>query len=88
MSCSVVFLTLKKIKGKLSTFYLSKETLNRSNFNTLKKDSIINIEENEQYKQVLKDNIYMYNHHTSYGIILIIGICSMAYLSQQKKIVN
>ncbi len=54
----------------------------------INENSIINIEENEQYKQVLKDKIYMYNHHTSYGIILIIGICSMAYLSQQKKIVN
>ena len=54
----------------------------------INKNNIINIEENEQYKQVLKDKIYMYNHHTSYGVILVIGICSMAYLSQQKKMVN
>jgi hypothetical protein len=54
----------------------------------INEDSIINIEENEQYKQILKDKIYMYNHHTSYGIILVIGICSMAFLSRQKQIVN
>ena len=49
VSCSGVCLTLEKIKGKLSTFYLSKETLNRSNFNTLKKDSIINIEKSLKF---------------------------------------
>jgi hypothetical protein len=51
-------------------------------------DNNININENERYKDVLKDKIYMYNHHTSYGIILFIGICSMAYLSQPVKIGN
>ena len=48
----------------------------------------IHINDKEQYNQVLKDKIYMYNHHTSYGIILFIGICSMAYLSQPIKIEN
>jgi hypothetical protein len=43
-----------------------------------------NIIENEQYSEILKDKIYMFNHHTSYGIILLAGICSMAYLSQPK----
>jgi len=48
----------------------------------------ININENERYSDVLKDKIYMYNHHTSYGIILLIGICSMAFLSQPQKVAN
>ncbi len=63
-------------------FDSTEEANNNNNVNN------ININENERYSDVLKDKIYMYNHHTSYGIILLIGICSMAFLSQPQKVVN
>ncbi|MBL6857443.1 MAG: riboflavin synthase [Pelagibacteraceae bacterium] len=42
--CNGVCLTLTKIKGNLTSFYLSKETLKKTNFRFIKKGHIINIE--------------------------------------------
>ena len=42
--CDGVCLTLVKIKKNVIYFYVSKETLNRSNFKLLKKNNIINLE--------------------------------------------
>ena len=47
--CSGVCLTLNKIKGKLSTFYISKETLNKSNFDKAKKGDVINLEKSLKF---------------------------------------
>ena len=44
IACSGTCLTLINFKKNLSTFYLSKETLNKSNFKYLNKGSLINIE--------------------------------------------
>ena len=44
ISCNGVCLTLTKIQNKILFFYLSSETLNRSNFSKIKKNSIINLE--------------------------------------------
>ena len=44
VSCNGVCLTITKIKGKIINFYISKETLNRSNFKSIKKNQIINLE--------------------------------------------
>ena len=49
VSCSGVCLTLEKIKGKLITFYLSKETLNKSNFSSSKKGVLINVEKSLKF---------------------------------------
>lgn len=35
----------------------------------------------EKYKQMLKDRINMYNHTTSYGLVLFASIFGMVYLS-------
>lgn len=35
----------------------------------------------ERYKQMLKDRINMYNHTTSYGLVLFASIFGMVYLS-------
>ena len=37
VSCNGVCLTITKIKGKIINFYISKETLTRSNFKSIKK---------------------------------------------------
>ena len=51
VSCDGVCLTIVKIKGKLINFYISKETLNRSNFKLLKINQIINLEKSLEYGQ-------------------------------------
>ena len=49
ISCSGACLTLEKYKGKLSKFYISKETLDRTNFKKSKIDDVINLEKSLQY---------------------------------------
>ena len=49
ISCSGACLTLEKYKGNLSIFYLSKETLNKTNFKFLKKGDFINLEKSLKF---------------------------------------
>jgi len=49
VSCNGVCLTLVETKNKVIKFYISKETLRRSNFKTLKKNQIINLEKSLTY---------------------------------------
>ena len=49
ISCSGACLTLEKYKGNLSKFYISKETLNRTNFKTSNKGDLINLEKSLKY---------------------------------------
>lgn len=47
----------------------------------ISEDGETNEIKNEKYKQMLKDRINMYNHTTSYGLILTASILGMIYLS-------
>ena len=49
ISCSGTCLTLEKYKGNLSKFYISKETLNRTNFKSSNKGDLINLEKSLKY---------------------------------------
>ncbi len=49
VSCNGVCLTITKVKGKIIDFYISKETLKRSNFRLIKKNEIINLEKSLSY---------------------------------------
>ena len=49
VSCSGTCLTLEKYKRNLSKFYISKETLNRTNFRILSKGDLINLEKPLKY---------------------------------------
>ena len=49
ISCSGTCLTLEKYKGNLSKFYISKETLNRTNFRSSNKGELINLEKSLKY---------------------------------------
>ena len=51
VSCDGVCLTITKIKNKIINFYISQETLNRSNFKYVKKNQIINLEKSLTYGQ-------------------------------------
>ena len=49
ISCSGTCLTLDKYKKNLSKFYISKETLNRTNFKSSNKGDIVNLEKSLIY---------------------------------------
>ena len=49
ISCDGVCLTLIRIKKKSFLFYLSKETLKRSNFKKAKIDNVLNIEKSIKF---------------------------------------
>ena len=49
ISCSGTCLTLEKYKTNLSKFYISKETLNRTNFKSSNKGDLINLEKSLKY---------------------------------------
>ena len=49
VSCSGVCLTLTSINKKISTFYLSKETIKLSNFKNIKKGDQVNLEKSIKY---------------------------------------
>ena len=49
ISCSGTCLTLEKYKKNLSKFYISKETLNKTNFKFLNKGDLINLEKPLKY---------------------------------------
>jgi len=49
VSCSGTCLTLEKYKKNLSKFYISKETLNRTNFKFLNKGDLVNLEKPLKY---------------------------------------
>ena len=49
ISCSGTCLTLEKYKGNLSKFYISKETLNITNFRSSNKGDLINLEKSLRY---------------------------------------
>ena len=51
VSCNGVCLTVTKIKNKIIKFYISKETLKRTNFKFIKKNEIINLEKSLTYGQ-------------------------------------
>jgi len=51
VSCNGVCLTIAKIKKNLISFYISKETLNRSNFKFIKKNQLINLEKSLLFGQ-------------------------------------
>ena len=49
ISCSGTCLTLEKYKRNLSKFYISKETLKRTNFRSLNKGDLLNLEKSLKY---------------------------------------
>ncbi len=51
ISCSGACLTLDKFKKKIIFFYVSKETINRTNFKYLKKNDVVNLEKSMKFGQ-------------------------------------
>ena len=73
ISCNGVCLTLTKIKRDIIYFYLSKETLNKTNFYLIKKKDIINIEKSLVYGEKISGH-YVQGHTDTTGRVLQILI--------------
>ena len=66
--CNGVCLTLTEIKNNLTSFYLSKETLKKSNFRFIKKDNIINIEKSLSHGSKISGH-YVQGHVDTTAVI-------------------
>jgi riboflavin synthase len=72
ISCNGVCLTLTNIKKKMVFFYISKETLNKSNLKFLKMHDIINLEKSLIYGQKISGNFIQGHVDTTASIKKII----------------
>ena len=61
ISCNGVCLTLTQIRNKTLFFYLSSETLRRSNFFQIKKNNIINLEKSVKHGDLISGH-YSFGH--------------------------
>tara|TARA_B100001123_G_C15228487_1_gene994146 strand:- start:712 stop:1296 length:585 start_codon:yes stop_codon:yes gene_type:complete len=57
ISCSGTCLTLEKYKKKISKFYISRETLNKTTFGSSKKGDLINLEKSLKYGERVSGHI-------------------------------
>ena len=76
--CSGACLTLESVLGKISKFYISKETINRTNFKFLKKDSIINIEKSLKFGDRISGH-FVQGHVDSISVIKNINIIGKSW---------
>ncbi len=77
--CDGVCLTLIRIKKKSFLFYLSKETIKRSNFKFVKKKQFINIEKSLSYGQKLSGH-YVQGHVDTTASVKKIDIFDKSWL--------
>jgi len=74
VSCSGVCLTLEKFDGKISNFYLSKETLKRTTFKTAKIGDIINLEKSMKFGKRISGHFVQGHVDTTLKVHKIIQI--------------
>ena len=79
ISCNGVCLTVTKIKGQIIIFYISKETLNRSNYKLVKINQIINLEKSLKYGQKISGN-FTQGHVDTVALIKKITILDKSWL--------
>mgnify|MGYP001373812265 CR=1 FL=1 len=77
--CDGVCLTLIRIKKKSFLFYLSKETLNRSNFKNIKIGKIINIEKALYYGKKISGH-YIQGHVDTTSVVKKIKVIDKAWI--------
>ena len=78
VACDGVCLTLISIKNKLFEFYLSNETINRSNFKNMKVGTMLNLELPLEYKQKISGHICQ-GHVDCVGKVLSIKKIDKSY---------
>jgi len=79
ISCSGACLTLEKYKGKISKFYISKETLNRTNFNFSIRGDIINMEKSLKYKDRISGH-FVQGHIDTTCTVMSIDLVGKSWL--------
>jgi len=79
ISCSGACLTLEKYKGNLSKFYISKETLNRTNFKSSNKGDLINLEKSLKYGDRISGH-FAQGHVDTTGIIKKIDFVGKSWI--------
>ena len=83
ISCDGVCLTLTSKKNKMLTFYLSDETIKRSNFSQIKIGKIVNMEKSLKYGEIVSGH-YTQGHVDTVGKILNIKISDKTWIIQIK----
>ena len=83
ISCDGVCLTLTSRKNKILTFYLSDETIKRSNFSKIKIGKTVNMEKSLKYGEIVSGH-YTQGHVDTVGKILNIKIIDKTWLIQIK----
>mgnify|MGYP000891432567 FL=1 len=89
--CDGVCLTLVKIKGRIIYFYISNETLIRSNFNSLKINQTVNLEKSISFGQKISGH-FTQGHVDTVAKILKISIKDKSWVVKfqilNKKLAN
>ena len=83
ISCDGVCLTLIKKKKNSLTFYLSKETINRSNFSKIKTGKIINMEKSLKFGDEVSGH-YTQGHVDTIGKVLSVKIVDKTWIIKIK----
>ena len=83
ISCDGVCLTLISKKNKMLTFYLSNESIQRSNFSKIKIGKIVNMEKSLKYGDNISGH-YTQGHVDTVGKILNIKIVDKTWIIRIK----
>ena len=85
ISCSGTCLTLEKYKRNLSKFYISKETLNRTNFKSSNKGDLINLEKSLKYGDHISGH-FVQGHVDTTSVVWKIDFVGKSWLIRFKLI--
>ena len=80
-------MTITRINGKLVNFYISKETLHRSNFKSIKINQLINLEKSLSYGQKISGH-FTQGHVDTIAIVKKIIFFDKSWLIRLKFINN
>jgi len=80
LCCNGTCLTITKIKKDLVSFYLSKETLDKTNFKFIKVGNIVNIENSLTYGNKISGH-YVQGHIDTTGKVLNINILGKTWVA-------
>ena len=79
LSCNGTCLTITKIQTNLISFYLSKETLQRTNFNSSKVGDVINVEKSLSYGNKISGH-YVQGHVDTTGVVSSILVIDKTWI--------
>ena len=79
ISCNGVCLTLTSYKNKILYFYLSKETIKRSNFSKVRKENKVNLEKSLKYGDEVSGH-YVQGHVDTTGKVVGIKINNKTWI--------